>query len=341
MTADILLTIVVPVHNAETHVKSCLDSLRRQSLRQMEVVVIDDASTDRSGEVVSDYLADHPDFAATLLRLPCNRGVSYARNAGVAISRGDYVGFVDADDTVDCRMYEELSRAIRATASSFAACAGAVIVDQRETGRLASTRRSGVHSGRTVFFDMCRGKFPSSVCFMIFDIGIFDTVQFIEDRRFEDFIFLAQALPKADRVLILEQAMYHYHRRPGTETGTLGPSVLDLLVGRDVAVRTTKSVSSCWAERRPLEAHLYLRASRTIAHQVFGFGGSDALEQDFLAPALDDIRWRDIVLCLIVGDFVIAASSAVLRVFPSLYGWLFGIRREWRFARSMRAVDGQ
>lgn len=88
------VSVLVAVHNGARHIEACLHSLLNQSFDHFEVIVIDDASTDGTHQLVEAY--DDPRL--TLLRLPCNQGPSAARNRGAAVARGRYLAILDADD---------------------------------------------------------------------------------------------------------------------------------------------------------------------------------------------------------------------------------------------------
>ncbi|SLN33853.1 putative glycosyltransferase EpsJ [Roseivivax jejudonensis] len=94
--ADPMVSIVVPVHGVEAYVADCLASIQRQSLRDFEVIAIDDVSPDRSAEIVAAYAADDPRI--TLLRRTENAGPGFVRNQGIEAARGRYVLFIDPDD---------------------------------------------------------------------------------------------------------------------------------------------------------------------------------------------------------------------------------------------------
>lgn len=96
---SILCSVIVPVYNVAGEIKRCLDSLLGQTLREIEILCIDDKSTDNSLEILRDY--EKKDSRIKIIALEKNCGVSVARNQGLAIASGEYIGFVDPDDFVD------------------------------------------------------------------------------------------------------------------------------------------------------------------------------------------------------------------------------------------------
>lgn len=91
------ISVIIPCHNAASYIRETLDSIATQQLQPHEVIVIDDASTDDSREIVQQWGENHPDIALVQLRVEA-RNAAAARNAGIAVASGDWIAFLDADD---------------------------------------------------------------------------------------------------------------------------------------------------------------------------------------------------------------------------------------------------
>ena len=100
------VSIIVPFHNVETYIEQCLKSLVNQTLTDIEIICIDDASTDASKDIVKGFM--RKDERITLLNTEKPSGQSSARNMGLKIAKGDYIGFVDSDDWVEPDMFEKM-----------------------------------------------------------------------------------------------------------------------------------------------------------------------------------------------------------------------------------------
>ena len=90
------LSVIVPVYKAEAWLNECVDSLLNQTLKDLEIILVNDGSPDRSGEIMADYAARFPETVRTLTL--SNGGQGRARNRGIELARGEYLGFVDSDD---------------------------------------------------------------------------------------------------------------------------------------------------------------------------------------------------------------------------------------------------
>lgn len=103
--SKIKVSVIIPVYNAEHYIENCLKSVMQQTLQDIEIVVINDGSTDKSGEIVKNLTKN--DNRIIYLETE-NQGVGSARNMGIEISRGDYLGFIDSDDTIEKNMFEKM-----------------------------------------------------------------------------------------------------------------------------------------------------------------------------------------------------------------------------------------
>lgn len=105
MLTEPLISVIVPVYNVEKYIEQCVDSVLNQTYKNLEIILIDDGSTDRSGEVCDEY-KEKDDRVVVVHKQ--NGGLSSARNRGLEIMSGDIVSFVDSDDWIDARMYEDM-----------------------------------------------------------------------------------------------------------------------------------------------------------------------------------------------------------------------------------------
>ena len=105
-----MISIIVPVYNVNKYLGKCLDSLLAQTERDIEILLIDDGSTDDSGRICDEY--SNLDQRVRVFHTK-NQGVSAARNRGLSESKGDYIGFVDSDDWVEPTMYEQMLNALK------------------------------------------------------------------------------------------------------------------------------------------------------------------------------------------------------------------------------------
>lgn len=100
-----LISVIIPVYNTENYLSPCLESIIRQTYKNLEIIVVDDGSTDKSGVIADEFSLN--DTRIKVIHKP-NGGVSSARNTGIDIANGKWIGFVDSDDTIEENYFETL-----------------------------------------------------------------------------------------------------------------------------------------------------------------------------------------------------------------------------------------
>ena len=114
----IKVSVIVPIYNAEKYLKECLDSIVNQTLKDIEIILIDDGSTDGSAEICKTYLSD----SRVSYYYKENEGLAAARDDGMLRATGEYIGFVDSDDWLEADMYEKMYLAAKSNDSDVAFC---------------------------------------------------------------------------------------------------------------------------------------------------------------------------------------------------------------------------
>jgi glycosyltransferase involved in cell wall biosynthesis len=112
------ISVIIPVYNAAPYLQRCLDSVCRQTLYDIEIHCINDHSTDNSTSILHDYASN--DKRIRIINLPSNKGDATARNTGIFAAQGEYLGFVDSDDTIDSDFYRNLYEKARKTNADIA-----------------------------------------------------------------------------------------------------------------------------------------------------------------------------------------------------------------------------
>lgn len=100
-----MISVIVPIYNVERYINKCIDSIIHQSYKNLEIILVDDGSPDKCGEIIDEY--SRIDKRIHVIH-KSNGGLSSARNAGLDIASGDFIGFVDSDDWIEPTMYEEM-----------------------------------------------------------------------------------------------------------------------------------------------------------------------------------------------------------------------------------------
>jgi CDP-glycerol glycerophosphotransferase len=249
------VSIVVPIHNVAPFLQACLDSLSSQTFRDFEAILIDDGSTDRSGEIAAAHAATDSRFR--VLTQP-NGGLSRARNAGIAVATGEYLGFLDSDDMVARHAYEMLVSGLDRTGSDFATA----------NVRRLTTRGTGPSSLHERAFNKRRlrthiRKRPE----LIFDTTVWNKLYRREfwDRHnftfapgvlYEDIRIVTPAYFLAKRIDVHSDPVFYWRRRGGGELSiTQRRQDLINLTDRMAAVSTVDQFVASTQRARDKQIH--------------------------------------------------------------------------------------
>ena len=205
------VSIIVPVYNVEKYLKRCLDSLVNQTLKDIEIICVNDGSTDGSLAILDEYVRN--DDRIVVINQE-NSGQSVARNRGIDVAKGEYLGFVDSDDWVSEDYFEKLhNSAIQNNAEI--AVGGIIRLHRFNRRKFLTFDKEIVTSDINLKFELCDMPEKSYVWNKIYkssklkEIGL----KFEEGIVFEDCIFTPQALFYFDKMVTVPDAYYFYWRR--------------------------------------------------------------------------------------------------------------------------------
>ncbi|EWH34699.1 glycosyltransferase [Lysinibacillus sphaericus] len=210
----VLVSVIVPVYNAENYLNKCLTSICHQSLKDIEIITINDGSDDQSLSVLKNFA--QKDTRITVLDID-NGGVSKARNLGIEQANGQYITFVDADDWLELTMLEELYHACRLTGSNIAKCD---LFWQEEVGsrQLYYPSKTYYTYSATVclnklFTEIGEKHFGFASC-KLYKKSFIDLhrLRFDEAMNFaEDTLFLSRAVIKNQSICYVPRQLYYYN----------------------------------------------------------------------------------------------------------------------------------
>ena len=147
-----LISIIIPVYNVNEYLEKCLCSVCGQTYKNLEIIVVDDGSTDGSGEIC-DMFAETDSRIKVIHQV--NKGQSCARNEGLTIARGEYIGFVDSDDWIDPDMYEFLYHLLVDNDADISVCAHYIETTTRTKVRYSSGTLTSFSSDEAIRALVC------------------------------------------------------------------------------------------------------------------------------------------------------------------------------------------
>lgn len=211
------ISVIVPVYNTAVWLERCISSIQSQTYRNLEIIIVDDGSTDESGKI-AERLSGEDERIRVFYKE--NGGASTARNLGIEKAVGEYIGFVDSDDYLEPEMYAHMMRSIR-----------------EENVAMVQVSRNEVDEDGTVLRDVCippdretvmesyafirelllhRGD--ASFCTKLIKATLLKEDRFPEGVLNEDFHLLVRILPKVERIAVLPEQYYHVFYRLDSTT---------------------------------------------------------------------------------------------------------------------------
>lgn len=211
-----LISIIVPVYNISKYLERCVNSIIAQSYKNLEIILVDDGSTDNSDRICDIYKEN--DNRIKVIH-KTNNGLSSARNAGLSIIKGEYVGFVDGDDFIDKYMYETLVKAILENDADIVQTG---YHHNYENGNIADTRefKEATYDNSD---DMFKAFFEEEnihvgVWIKLYKSEIFKNVRFLDIHASEDYAILPNILNECKKFVVIAGAFYNYTHNPQSTT---------------------------------------------------------------------------------------------------------------------------
>ncbi len=257
MTEKQLLSVVVPVYNNEKYLNECIESILRQTYAELEIILVDDGSTDRSGKICDDY--EQKDSRIRVLRKD-NEGACYARRDGILAAKGEYITFVDSDDWIDADMYDTLygllleQKADIITSGFIRNESEEVSCDLLPEGVYEGEEKKEL-CGKMLFHKEYRTVgIMMSVCNKIYRRSLL--VPCVKElpadiHLWEDLLYAYPPFIHAQRVVVTHQSFYHYRRNEESTSNRQNPfeyeQTMDTLdAARQIYRRYHKSVQEAF-----------------------------------------------------------------------------------------------
>lgn len=228
------VSVIVPVYNVEKYLKKCIDSLLIQTYEDIEIILIDDGSTDSSGEICDSY--SKKDSRIKVIHKK-NGGLSDARNKGLDLASGQWVTFVDSDDYVTKNYVERLLSLLIANNADISIATYTYITEKkyknRETGELA-VMTPEIAIKRLLMDD----GFDMGAWAKMYRTEYFNKVRFPKGKLFEDSLVTCQIIAQSNKVAFESKSVYFYvNRRDSITNAKFTKRKLDLLEMTDKAAK--------------------------------------------------------------------------------------------------------
>lgn len=238
------ISVIVPVYNVEDYLPQCVESILSQDHSDLEVILIDDGSTDRSGEICDRYAARDSRIRVIHQK---NAGAAAAKNAGLRIAAGTYLSFVDSDDYLEPNAYGFMLETLQKSQADAVECSFREVYRNREEPQIVA---DGVLEGYDYLL-----RFPKDfTCALLWNKlyrrELFDGVFFEEGHKIDDEYFTYQGFLKPRRVIRNGRITYNYRKRASSVMGSPETAERRLLDCLDSMAKRRQKVLSCVPELR-------------------------------------------------------------------------------------------
>lgn len=204
------VSIIVPVYGVEKYIDKCLDSLVKQSLKEIEVIVVNDGTKDNSQKIIDKYVKKYPDKIKSYIKE--NGGQGSARNYGLKKATGEYIGYVDSDDFVEKDMYKKLYNKAKENNYDIVVCGNYNVSEDYQNKNIDAFINNYNTDLENIFF----GKMAVWNKIYKRDILIKNKLEFKEKVWYEDLAFTLKAIMNSNTFAFIDEPLYDYLIREGS-----------------------------------------------------------------------------------------------------------------------------
>ncbi len=203
-----MISVIIPVYNAEKTIKKCLNSLISQAYKNLEIILINDGSTDNSKEICEDY---EKKYTNIILVSKQNEGPGKARQIGLEKATGDYISFIDSDDYIDENFYNKLVNALEKNDADIVECGYNIIDENMQLIKECKMKLEIIEGKKDCIRHYAKNDNTTNyLCNKLYKKGLFDNVSFQTLFAGEDACVLLQLYGNAEKVIVIPDNLYYY-----------------------------------------------------------------------------------------------------------------------------------
>jgi len=203
-----LISIIVPVYNVESYLERCIDSIINQRHKNLEIILINDGSTDSSGKICDDYAKNDDRIKVYHIK---NGGSSIARNYGIERSSGEYIGFVDSDDWIKPEMYHELIKFALKHKLKVVECSHIKASDVKLKNNLENNEIRGKIESRDIALKRIINNKRFAVWRRLYHKSVIENRYFIKNILHQDVYYTVDILNEVNQIGFIENKYYVYN----------------------------------------------------------------------------------------------------------------------------------
>lgn len=224
-----MVSVVIPVYNVENYIKQCLDSVFRQTYKNIEVIVINDGSQDRSNEIIKEY--ENKDIKLIYIEQE-NKGVAEARNTGLTYVTGEYVVFIDPDDYIEDSYIEDMYNIAVLNNCDVVICGYSEFYDSKLNRKNIIKHdicENYLYSGKEVSEMMLELKVKGYLWNKLFrnSSKFKENIRFENNKKIEDYFPVFKTISESEKISFIEKSLYNYRQREGSLVNSTNFQLVD------------------------------------------------------------------------------------------------------------------
>ena len=309
------VSVIVPIYNAEIYIDKCIQSIINQTLKDIEIILVDDGSTDKSVEISNKYAENDKRIKVIKQK---NKGASSARNYGISVATGDFITFVDSDDFIEIDMLEVLYNA--AIDNKCDVILSGIKIVKDSNIEYEFTTDSKIYTKQEVFklFYFDKEPFsPNYACGKLIKRSVCNKVKFREDIfLMEDTLFSVELFMNcSNNIMYIDRHLYNYVQRMGSESKHFSKKRITSFYALEEVLNLAKSIDEKY-EKSFLK--VYSKLILSILQDIISFDFENNKREYFkISRALnkhyvDNMKSKDI-------SYKNKIHLSIIRISPSLY----------------------
>lgn len=316
------ISIIIPVYNVENYIERCIESLIAQSYINLEIILVDDGSTDKSGEICDRYAT--ADKRIKVLHIK-NSGRGEARNIGLSHASGEHIGFVDSDDWVDRDIYKYLIDNIKETKADISICAYYECVDENKNEKMlyddsfVCTGKEALHhtmsNANGVYW------FNIAIWNKLYKKAVIDNIKF-SGREYEDIMYNTEVLYSARNVSYINKCLYNYR------LSRKGSIITEGFQRKTIEFEMKFKEERVEFFKRNNEIKLARDAEAVVIHDKLLYYAFMSLSKENYSEYIKKYK-DDLKRCGFIADAKTNIALLIFKCFPQL--WIKIIKKKYKY----------
>ena len=316
------ISIIIPVYNVENYIERCIDSLISQSYINLEIILVDDGSTDKSGEICDRYAV--VDNRIKVIHIK-NSGRGEARNIGLSQANGQYIGFVDSDDWVEKDLYKYMIENIEETKADISICAYYECLDDIKNKNMLY-ENSFVCTGKAALHYTMSNVigvywFNIAIWNKLYKKAVVENIRFT-GREYEDIMYNAEVIYGARNVSYINKCLYNYRL---SRTGSI---ITEGFQRKTIEFEMKYKEERVEFFKRNNEVKLARDAEAVVIHDKLLYYAFMSLSKDDYSEYIRKYK-EDLRKCGFIADTKTNIALLIFKCFPQL--WIKIIKKKYKY----------